>query len=40
MTRVLEIMFNEVLFHCLAFGNERMMQNVSRIEEDSRYERD
>ncbi|WP_428412650.1 MurR/RpiR family transcriptional regulator [Pararhizobium sp.] len=40
MTRALEIMFNEVLFHCLAFGNERMMQNVSRIEHDLRSERD
>lgn len=39
MTRALEIMFNEVLFHCLAFGNARMMQNVSRIEEDLRGER-
>jgi DNA-binding MurR/RpiR family transcriptional regulator len=39
MTRALEMMFNEVLFHCLAFGNERMMQNVSRIEEDLRGER-
>lgn len=39
MTRALEIMFNEVLFHCLAFGNERMMQNVSQIEEDLRGER-
>ncbi|GMB79643.1 MurR/RpiR family transcriptional regulator [Shinella zoogloeoides] len=39
MTRALEIMFNEVLFHCLAFGNEKMMQNVSRIEEDLRSER-
>ncbi|MDR7145196.1 hypothetical protein J2X43_003405 [Rhizobium sp. BE258] len=40
MTRALEIMFNEVLFHCLAFGSERMIQNVSRIEEDLGYERD
>ncbi|MFB2552412.1 MurR/RpiR family transcriptional regulator [Ensifer soli] len=39
MTRALEIMFNEVLFHCLAFGDARMMQNVSRIEEDLRGER-
>jgi len=39
MARVLEIMFNEVPFR-YAFGNERMMQNVSRIEEDLRYERD
>lgn len=32
MTRVLEMMFNEVLFHCLAFGDPRMMDKVSRVE--------
>lgn len=39
MTRVLEMIFNEVLFHCLAFGNHKMMENVSRVEEDLGQER-
>jgi DNA-binding MurR/RpiR family transcriptional regulator len=34
MTRVLELMFNEVIFHCLAFGNPKMMDRVSRVETD------
>ena len=33
MTRALELSFNEVIFHCLAFGNAEMMQKVSQIEE-------
>ncbi len=39
MTRVLELMFNEVLFHCLAFGNPSMMENVARVETDLGNER-
>lgn len=32
MTRILEMMFNEVLFHCLALQNPKMLENVTRIE--------
>jgi DNA-binding MurR/RpiR family transcriptional regulator len=32
MTRILEMMFNEVLFHCLALQNPPMLENVTRIE--------
>jgi DNA-binding MurR/RpiR family transcriptional regulator len=32
MTRILEMMFNEVLFHCLALQNPQMRENVARIE--------
>ena len=32
MTRILELMFNEVLFHCLALRNPDMRSNVERIE--------
>lgn len=32
MTRILEMMFNEVLFHCLALQNPTMLENVTRIE--------
>lgn len=32
MTRILEMMFNEVLFHCLALQNPGMRENVARIE--------
>lgn len=32
MTRILEMMFNEVLFHCLALRNPEMRANVDRIE--------
>lgn len=32
MTRILEMMFNEVLFHCLALRNPSMRANVDRIE--------
>lgn len=32
MTRVLELMFNEALFHCLAIQNPEMLENVRRIE--------
>ena len=32
MTRVLEMMFNEVLFHCLALKNPSMLQNVKSVE--------
>jgi DNA-binding MurR/RpiR family transcriptional regulator len=32
MTRLLEMTFNEVLFHCLALQNPRMLENVTRIE--------
>ncbi|MFV0335935.1 MAG: MurR/RpiR family transcriptional regulator [Tropicimonas sp.] len=40
MTRALEILFNEVIFHCLAFGNDYMMQNVAQIENTLRGQRD
>ena len=39
MTRALEMMFNEVLFHCLAFGNPAMMENATRVEADIGRER-
>ncbi|WEK50848.1 MAG: hypothetical protein P0Y66_01755 [Candidatus Kaistia colombiensis] len=32
MTRVLELMFNEALFHCPALQNPEMLENVRRIE--------
>jgi DNA-binding MurR/RpiR family transcriptional regulator len=32
MTRILEMMFNEVLFHCLATRNPALRENVGRIE--------
>jgi len=32
MTRILEMMFNEVLFHCLALRNPDLRANVDRIE--------
>jgi len=32
MTRILEMMFNEVLFHCLALRDPRLRENVDRIE--------
>lgn len=39
MTRALEMMFNEVLFHCLAFGSPEMMENATRVEADIGRER-
>ncbi len=39
MTRILELMFNEVVFHCLAFGNPLMMEKVSKVERDLNDER-
>ncbi|MDQ0474616.1 MurR/RpiR family transcriptional regulator [Labrys wisconsinensis] len=33
MTRILEMMFNEVLFHCLARQHPALLDNVARIEE-------
>ena len=39
MTRILELMFNEVIFHCLAFGNPLMMEKVSKVERDLNDER-
>ncbi|MFO1107188.1 MAG: hypothetical protein U1E34_13905 [Amaricoccus sp.] len=32
MTRVLEMMFNEVLFHCLVSQDPELLANAARVE--------
>lgn len=39
MTRILEMMFNEVLFHCLVLKDPKMLESVTRIEDALRSER-
>jgi DNA-binding MurR/RpiR family transcriptional regulator len=33
MTRILQMMFNEVLFHCIAMRDQRLLENVRAIDE-------